>query len=528
MKKILKFLLAINLSSITAISVSSCTTPLKEDRYKLPEIDNIKYSNKFHAQNPTTGMMNDIQGGFYRDGKWHVYFLQNADGIFDKYGYNHGKFGSVWYHVTTTDWINWSYEGPAVPKYTTPYGDQASGTFYEDKENYFGYGSDAIIAITTSYSDQGQNIMMFYSVDGGYKFQDIIPEPILWNPHANENENFRDPYFFVKDNKFILYIAEDDSFGVWVSDKPTSGYKKTGNYKASHPMLECPNLYQLKVEGEETKKWVLLYGGNGGWGVDKDDLSTGSYYQVGELDENFVFTPDKNQKSKRIDFGPDYYAAKFMNKSYKNTDLESLYTSAWVSNWAYNFAIPNDGRLGNMSLVREIKLKNFGDAKKPNYEFITTYQGFGNKNETLNNKYLSGQKLVKDLHLNGTYYKAVFEMGLNDEKLGPINLVIGDSNYKVEVKLDFENEVTTVNRSIDYFFVNGDEEFKKTRTFKLDLERISKKLNIEIYLDKTILELKLPDGKVYTMLKFVSGDNTEDMYLETKNQSSNILKYYQL
>ncbi|WP_075058271.1 glycoside hydrolase family protein [Spiroplasma litorale] len=124
------------LFSILSIFISSMSLAFKQSfskphtSYSLPEINNEKFTNKFHVQNPTTGMMNDIQGGFYRDGKWHVYFLQNADGIFDSSGANHGKFGSVWYHVTTIDWINWNYEGPAVPKFTTKYGDQASGTFF--------------------------------------------------------------------------------------------------------------------------------------------------------------------------------------------------------------------------------------------------------------------------------------------------------------------------------------------------------------------------------------------------------------
>ncbi|ASP28550.1 levanase [Spiroplasma corruscae] len=528
MKKLMNLGLALFLSTSLTSSIVSCGNSQFRN-FELPGIDKQRFSNRFHVQNPTTGMMNDIQGGFYRNGKWHVYFLQNADGIFDASGENHGKFGSVWYHVTTVDWIHWNYEGPAVPKYTTKYGDQASGTFFEDVDNSFGYGEEAIIAITTSYSDAGQNIMMFYSIDGGYTFSPVKEEPVLWNPHKNTNENFRDPYFFKKDNKFIMYIAEEYEFGVYVSDNPTEGYKKTGSFKADHPMLECPNLFQMNITNEtDKKKWVAIYGGNGGWGDNKDDLSTGTYYITGDLDsETYVFSPDENQKYKRLDFGPDYYAAKFMTKSSSNTNLDSLISSAWLSNWSYNFSIPNDGRIGNMTLAREIKLLNIGTKEVPNYEFQSNYLGFDSIYHTIEGNYVSNTKIIEDTKMSGKYYKLDISLSNLSNTKEKVTLSLGDNSYSIKAELDFEKNLISVKRTMDGNLYYGEEEFEKTRVFKASLSSIKDEANIALYVDRTSAEFKFPDGSTFTMLKFADNKTKEDVYLTLENIKATY-KYYQV
>lgn len=58
---------------------------------------------------------NDPQKPIYFDGKYHYYYLYNAD-------YPDGN-GTEWRHATSTDLVSWTDEGVAIPKYTTPNGD---------------------------------------------------------------------------------------------------------------------------------------------------------------------------------------------------------------------------------------------------------------------------------------------------------------------------------------------------------------------------------------------------------------------
>ncbi|QEH61927.1 levanase [Spiroplasma chinense] len=563
MKRLLSGLAAFTLIASTATSAVACQK--KDKGYVLPELNEEKYTNMFHVQNPTQGMMNDIQGGFYdeKNDLWHIYFLQNAEGRFDKYGYNHGGFGSIWYHVTTRDFVNWEYHGPAVPN-IEHYSDSSSGSFYVDVDDNFGYqqqakdnGFDnAIIAIPCSYSDYGQTMMMYYSIDGGYTFLPIKDTAVLVNPNEKENGgNFRDPYFFTsKDSegntKYIIYMAEQNYFGVYVSDKPTEGYKRVGKVTARYPKFECPNLYQMNVTDENGKieqKWVMFYGGVGSDGKQENDpaLSFGTYYAVGHLDENFVFVEENPGPMKRIDFGPDYYGANFWKKSFVNTNVDSLYTVGWINSWDYNWSTPNDGRLGIMSLVREISLKKNGN----DYSFETNFVNFWDEDKVDTNL-PKGVSTVSELKNNNTvevakkqtgtttneekflekngYDGKTFKLDLDLNKLSnqdSANVKIGDDKYNVALTLDFKNNTVSVKRKQDYKFAMGQNEFNATRTYKTNLDLNAK---LEVFIDRNVVEYKFPDGKVFTMLKYPIGAQEEELSVSSTNNSEISFDYYQL
>ena len=55
---------------------------------------------------PAYGWMNDPNGMFYKDGVYHLYFQHNP------YGSTWGNM--TWGHSTTTDLVNWKFEGDAI------------------------------------------------------------------------------------------------------------------------------------------------------------------------------------------------------------------------------------------------------------------------------------------------------------------------------------------------------------------------------------------------------------------------------
>ncbi|AOG60229.1 levanbiose-producing levanase [Spiroplasma helicoides] len=501
---------------ISFFSIWFCfwSTIIKSINYKNRFED--RYTNSFHLQTPTKGLMNDIQGGFYRDGIWHLYILYNSKYSNNHFGMQFDKYGTVLYHITTQDWVNFNYIGVALNNNLTSYDDISSGTVYEDRNNYFGYGENTIIVMASSFAKNEQNILGYYSTDGGYNFLPIQQTPIISVHQEVNGGDFRDPFFFVKDGKYIMYIAQNEFFGVWVSDYPTEGYVKKGNYKASHPMLECPNLYQLKVEGEETKKWVLLYGGNGGWGVDKDDLSSGTYYTIGEIDENFTFKKDVDQPIVRLDYGPDFYAANYFKKSFSNTNLKELICGGWIGNWNYLNYQPNDGRVGNMSLARILKLRRKSSSSN---KILALDTDFIEKNANIKSDDFINQK---EIIIKNAFEK--FSINLNNLKNNSIVFEIGDNYYKIKINLDFEKKQAIINRSVEDYFVNKNEEFYKTRTFDVDYD-VKNAKNFSIYLDKTILELEFPDGKKFTISKFKGTKSIEVLKVIFDKQSTGKYEY---
>ena len=90
-----------------------------------------KYRPVYH-HTPAYGWMNDPNGMFYKDGTYHLYF-------------QHNPYGSVWGnlswgHSTSTDLVNWTFEGdPVMPD---AWGLIFSGSAVVDKDNTAGFGKE--------------------------------------------------------------------------------------------------------------------------------------------------------------------------------------------------------------------------------------------------------------------------------------------------------------------------------------------------------------------------------------------------
>ncbi|QEH61924.1 levanase [Spiroplasma chinense] len=526
MKKLLLSFMCVSLLAPipgTLIDVYTYTERPIEDRF----------TNNYHLQIQEAGMMNDIQGGFYRNGVWHVYYLYTADFRVNPYGKKFGNKSTNFYHATTTDWIHWDYKGIALSRDLTSYGDVSSGSIFEDVDNLFGLDerfetgqgkgqAKTIISMTTSYGKGAQNILGYYSLDDGYSFKALKDTPIIANEQKlGEDRNMRDPFFFTQkddqgNTKYIIYNAENDNFGVWVSSNPLTGYERVGQYNAKHPMLECPNLYKMKIQGTDDYKWVMFYGGNSGWGEDKDDLSTGTFYVTGDLDENFVFKADS--ETKRLDFGPDYYAANFWKQQgvFSNEKVESLTTTAWVSNWNYHYVVPHDGRIGKMSLARNLTLSQNG---KSDFTINSDYIGFDDLAATENKEFEN----EKQLSFSNNSFK--LDLNLKDIK-DNLSLYFKDSTYSIKVDIDLKNNKVSVKRKTAYKILKERSDYQKERIFSLsDFDKNN--FNLEIYLDKTVLELKLPDGKTFTIGKVIDRKTKESLTISSETLTGSY-KFYDL
>jgi levanbiose-producing levanase len=118
--------------------------------------------------------------------------------------------------------------------------------------------------------------------------------------------------------------------------------------------LECPNLFPLHLHGPDGKiaseKWVLLCGANG----TSSGFTTGTHYWVGGFDGH-NFEPDERAGS-WLDGGPDFYAATAFSGDSADP-LEHTFAIAWMNNWNYADAVQQKGYIGQLSLVRELRLQ---------------------------------------------------------------------------------------------------------------------------------------------------------------------------
>ncbi|MFT8897285.1 MAG: Hint domain-containing protein [Acetobacter sp.] len=300
-----------------------------------------------------TPFINDPRSPFFFDGKWYLYGLYNGD-------YPDGN-GTEWRLWTSTDLENWTQEGTAIPKYTTPYGDPWSGTTVVDVDNTAGFGANAVIALCTMPMDGsvGQSTARWVSTDGGKTF--TFDSIVMPNPHVGETgaaQNFRDPsvIWMADSQSWVMTLAENNKISFWTSKNLGDWTYLSGFDCSSLGTLECPTLFPMVVQDANGNsigtKWILLCSGNGYEG----GFTTGAHYWTGEFDgTNFV--PDSPLGS-WLDGGSDFYAASvFAPENISSTPQKSYYSIAWKDNWDYAQQVTRAGYYGDYTHTRTLTLQ---------------------------------------------------------------------------------------------------------------------------------------------------------------------------
>jgi fructan beta-fructosidase len=117
---------------------------------------------------------------------------------------------------------------------------------------------------------------------------------------------------------------------------------------------ECPDLFALDVEGEDTQKWVMLLsinpgGPNGG---------SATQYFIGDFDGT-EFTWDE-EETKWIDWGKDNYAGVTWS-DIPEEDGRRIFIG-WMSNWEYARVVPTYHWRNAMTLPRKLSLQKHDEA----------------------------------------------------------------------------------------------------------------------------------------------------------------------
>ena len=295
---------------------------------------------------PAERWMNDPQRPFWLDGRWHYYYLYNAD-------YPEGN-GTEWYHATSTDLVHWREEGVAIEKYANGLGDIETGSTVIDTENTAGFGAGAIIAIMTQQHDGVQRQSLFVSTDGGYRFESYDANPVMDNPGA---QHWRDPKIVWDDERreWLMVLAEGHKIGFYTSPDLKSWTYRSSFERDDLGILECPDLFRMSLDGDPAKTtWVLAAGVNGA----EQGMTTGTAYWTGEWNGETFTAADPEPAW--LDRGADFYATvTWDDPRLPEADrLASRYAIGWLNNWSYAGELPTDDWHGGAdSVVRELALR---------------------------------------------------------------------------------------------------------------------------------------------------------------------------
>lgn len=295
-----------------------------------------KYRPTYHFS-PLYGWMNDPNGMVYKDGEYHLFYQYNP------YGSQWGNLS--WGHAITKDLVNWKHLPVAIAP--DALGTIFSGSAVVDYDNTAGFGAGAIVAIYTQSSDrQVQSIA--YSTDNGRSFTKYENNPVL----VSEVCDFRDPKVFwhAETHRWIMVLAVGQEMQIFSSPnlKDWIFESRFGEGQGAHGgVWECPDLFELPVEGTNDKKWVLLCNLNPGGPFG----GSATQYFVGSFNGK-EFVNESPSKTKWMDWGKDHYATVTWSDAPDNRRI----AIAWMSNWQYANDVPTSQYRSPNSVPRDLSL----------------------------------------------------------------------------------------------------------------------------------------------------------------------------
>ena len=301
---------------------------------------NTDYYRPSYHFTPLYGWMNDPNGMVYKDGEYHLYFQYNPYG--SKWGNMH------WGHAVSKDLVHWEHLDPAIAR--DPVGHIFSGSSVVDKKNTAGFGKDAIIAIYTNNSvNHNEMQCIAYSNDNGRTFTKYEGNPVL--TPFDGLKDFRDPkvFWYEKGKCWYMIVSADKETRFYKSKnlKKWTYVSAFGKGLGQQPcQYECPDFFQLPVNGDKKMKWVMTMNINPGCWFG----GSATEYFVGDFDGKNFTCPDAHDV-KWLDWGKDHYAT----VTFSNTG-DRVLGITWMSNWQYANLTPFKQNRGANGLPRELKL----------------------------------------------------------------------------------------------------------------------------------------------------------------------------
>jgi len=430
-----------------------------EFSYYAPGIERIYQSDEFEGQDKlykeklrpqvhfTTrrGWNNDPNGMVYYKGEYHLYYQHNP------YEINWGNM--TWGHAISKDLVHWE-ELPIVLE-PDELGTMFSGSAVIDYKNTSGLkkGSEypLVATYTADLSNEKQHQCMAYSLDGGRTFTKYEGNPVIPAERRFGSGHERDPkvFWFEPGKHWVLVMHDALAYSIYNSDD-----LKKWEYQSSVDVgfWECPELFELAVDGDEkNKKWVL-------YGV----MGT---YLIGDFDGK-VFTPDTEML--RYCVG-GMTAAQTFNDEPNGRRLQIGWAHADYPGMSFKHTF---------TMVQEFSLK-------------TTRNGV--------RLFVEPAKEIEELHTKTYQFENVLIGDEINQKLSAIKSPL------LHLKATFEIQ-NAINFGLD---INGYKINYNVATNKLNevfLPLQNKQLELEVIVDKTLIEVYGNGGLIYWFANHKEGD----------------------
>jgi len=457
-----------------------------------PEED---YRPKYHYT-AKSGWTNDINGCFYLDGKWHMYYQYNPLYM----GMGRAVY---WGHAQSDDLMNWEELPTAIyPFYDDIYRRGSwSGTAWVDTDNKSGL-----------FNKNGKGVIFAYTHDGPPFTENIAySEDLKYYRNAGQNPIIigqgRDPKLFWHEptQRWIIVRYEEIKYeGPWETRPITPfmtfyvshdlrTWKKASRETAFH---ECPEYFEIQVDGTDEKKSVLMDGA--------------SSYVVGTFDGSDFKTeagPYKRVKQGRI----------YAEQTYVNTPDERIIEQGWLN---ISLDHPTYKKLleekmpftQGVSLPYEIKLKYInGEYRLTYYPAKEVFDAIKKTHDVLNGKEIILGENAQIFDYPATSSMTEIEMDLTNLKGDIVRVNIG----KTEILYDRKNNVLSFHESEkDYLFNSEIPYFDKD------------KLKLKIFTDRLFASVVYDEGQALIFDTIMLGKEPLPISIEASGATIKTLKVH--
>jgi sucrose-6-phosphate hydrolase SacC (GH32 family) len=439
------------------------------------------------------GWNNDPNGLVFYQGEYHMFYQHNP------YGWNWGNMH--WGHAVSPDLVHWQ-ELP-IALYPDEHGPMFSGSAVVDWNNTAGFQTGrekTLVCIFTAAGDPFAQGLAF-SNDRGRTWTKYANNPVL--PHivgAN-----RDPkvIWYAPANKWIMALFLDkDSYALFgspnlkhwerLSDVPFPGTS------------ECPEFFELPLDGNRRNSRWIFYGGNG-------------RYLVGSFDGK-TFTPESGPFP--LNFGNCFYASQTF------TDIPPADGRRILIPWG-QIALPGMPFNQMMGLPVELTLRTTGRQ-------LGTPASAGSPSVELNLRTIGQEPRlhvnpVKELQsLRGRHY------ALEPQSLSPGNNPLAAVKAELlEILADIQpggaTELGLVVRGVPVIYDARKQEIS-CQGLTAPLPLVDGKVRLHLFVDRASIDIFGNDGPLYMPIGvIVPQDNTSlDLYARGGEARIHSLDVFQL
>jgi fructan beta-fructosidase len=250
---------------------------------------------QYHYTAPN-GWINDVNGVWYYGGVYHL--------TTQAYPFTLAQGPKHWGHAISTDLIHWATAPIALDPGVNVPGDAWSGSTVVDVDNASGLQTGTAPVLVTVYTATSKGPCLAYSNDFGRTWQAYDQNPV--------NIVGGDPHVFWHEptHRWVCATASVGNTTFYTS----TDLKMWSKASSVAFGLDCPDIYELPVDGVATNtKWVLQQGSG--------------EYLIGQFDGQ-TFTPDPGGPY-AIDYGLGFYASQaFYRRTFPDARVVQM---AWIN-----------------------------------------------------------------------------------------------------------------------------------------------------------------------------------------------------